>query len=62
MIGKNVAKNTLTIAFHVLFAKKEKAYPAYVSKLNLKSKNQVIHLMIPNRRMALYCSKNYLHY
>ena len=36
------------IALNVLHAKKEKIYPAYVSKHTSNHKNQVILLMIPN--------------
>ena len=43
MTGKN-----LTIAINVLYAKKEKIYPAYVSKHNSNHEKQVILLMIPN--------------
>ena len=34
MIGNIFQKNNLTIALNVLYAKKEKIYPAYVSKNN----------------------------
>ena len=43
MILKNLA-----IAFNVFYAKKEKMYPAYVSKHNSDHEKQVIILMIPN--------------
>ena len=36
MTGRNYEKNNLTIALNVLYAKKEKMYPAYVSKCNIK--------------------------
>ena len=42
-------KNNVTIAFTVLYAKKEKMYPAYVSKHSSNREKQVILLMIPNR-------------
>ena len=34
MIRKNLKKKNLTIALNVLCAKREKIYPAYISKLN----------------------------
>ena len=46
--GKNFEKNNVAIALNVLYAKKEKIYPAYVSKHNSNHENQVIFLMIPN--------------
>ena len=48
MIGKKFEKINLTVALNVLHAKKEKIYPAYLSKHNLNSKTQVILFMIPN--------------
>ena len=45
---KKNEKNNLTIVFNVLYAKKEKLYPAYVSKYNSTGQKQVILLMIPN--------------
>ena len=50
-------KNNITIALNVLYAKKEKIYPAYVSKHNSNLKKQVILLMIPNeeKRKANIC-------
>ena len=41
-------KNSLKIAFNVFYAKKEKIYPAYVSKCNSNREKQVILLMISN--------------
>ena len=41
-------KNKLTIALNVSYGKKEKIYPAYVSKHNSNREKQVILLMIPN--------------
>ena len=49
MIGTNLRKNNVTIALNVLRIKKEKIYPAYVSKRNSNCETQVIFLMIPNR-------------
>ena len=45
---KKFEKNNVTIALNVLYAKKEKIYPAYVSKHNSNCEKQVILLMIPN--------------
>ena len=39
-------ENNLTIAFNILYAKKEKICPAYASKHNSKRKKHVIFLMI----------------
>ena len=41
-------KNNRKIALNVLYAKKEKIYPAYVSKHNSNRGKQVILLTIPN--------------
>ena len=41
-------KNNQTITFNVLHDKKEKIYPAYVSKHNSYRENEVIFFMIPN--------------
>ena len=49
MIGKKIEKNNVTIALNVLYAKKEKLYPAYVSKPNSNREKQVILLMVPNK-------------
>ena len=45
---KKIEKNNATIAISVLHAKKEKIYPAYVSKHNSNREKQVIFLMISN--------------
>ena len=46
---KKLEKKNLTVALlYVLFAKKEKIYPAYVSKHNSNRERQIILLMIPN--------------
>ena len=47
IIGKNL-KKTPTIALNVLYLKRKKLYPAYVSKHNSDRQKQVIILMIPN--------------
>ena len=44
-IGK-FEKNNLTFALNVLYARKEKIYPAYLSKHNSYCEKQVILLMI----------------
>ena len=43
---KKFEKNKVKIALDVLHAKKEKKYPAYVSKHNSNREKQVIPLMI----------------
>ena len=48
MIGKKIEKNNVTIALSVLYAKKEKIHPVYMSKHNSNLERQVILLMIPN--------------
>ena len=48
MIEKKIEKNNVTIALNVLYAKKEKICPAYISKYNLNREKQVIPLMISN--------------
>ena len=45
---KKIELNNVTIALNVLYAKKEKIHPAYVSKRNSNCEKQVILLMIPN--------------
>ena len=54
MIGTNFRKIIKTIDLNVLYAKKEKTYPAYVSKYNSNRKKQVIFLMIPNKGKLYY--------
>ena len=44
---KKFEKNNVTIALNVWYAKKEKIYPAYVSKHNPNREKQIILLMIP---------------
>ena len=46
---KKFENNNVTIALNVLYAKKEKLYPAYVSKYSSNHERQVILLMIRNR-------------
>ena len=45
---KKIEKNNVAIALSVLYAKKEKICPAYVSKYNSNCEKQVIFLMISN--------------
>ena len=45
---KKFEKNNVTIAGNVLYVKKEKIYPTYVSKNISNREKQVIILMIPN--------------
>ena len=45
---KHFEKYNSTIACNVLYAKKEKIYPAYVSKHNSDCEKQVILLVTPN--------------
>ena len=61
---KKFQKNNVTIALNVLYAKKEKIYPVYVSKINSKQEKQVILLMIPNKKGWHYLAvtKKYQHY
>ena len=57
---KNVMSSSLT---NVLFAKRVKIYPAYISKHKLNNEKQVIHLMIQNGEGWHYIAvKNYLYY
>ena len=44
----------MTIALNVLYAKKEKTYPVYVSKHNSNREEQVIPLLIPNEEKWHY--------
>ena len=53
---KKFEKNNVTIAPDVLFAKKEKIDPAYVSKHNSNCEKKIIH-GFKRRQMALSCSK-----
>ena len=51
---KKTEKSNLTIALNVFYAKKEKMYPAYVSKHKSSCEKQVIFLMIPNGEGSHY--------
>ena len=46
-MGKISEKN-VTIALNVLYAKREKIYPDYISKHNSNCEKQVLLLTIPN--------------
>ena len=60
---KKFEENNVIIAFNVLYAKKEKIYPAYVSKTTSKREKQIILLMIWNGKGWHYLAvKNYQHY
>ena len=54
---KKFEKNNLTIALNVLYAKKEKIYPAYVSKHNSNCEKKAILLMISNEEIRLKDAK-----
>ena len=41
-------ENNLTIALRLLYAKKEKIYPDYVSRFNSEREKQVVFFIIPN--------------
>ena len=45
---KKFEKNNVTVALNILYAKKQKIYPAYVSKYNSSHEKQVILLMNSN--------------
>ena len=51
---KKFQKNNRTIALNFLYAKKEKIYPAYVSKHNSNREKQFILSMIPNGKEWYY--------
>ena len=60
---KKFKKIYVTIFVNVLYAKKEKIHPAYVSKHNSNRKKQVILLMISNGEKWHYLAvKKYQHY
>ena len=56
--------NNVTIALNVLYANKEKIYPAYVSKYNSNREKQVTVLMISNGKKQWHClaAKIYQHF
>ena len=51
-------KNSLTIAVNVLYAKKVKTYPAFVSEHNSNCEKQAILLVIPNGEGWHYLAAN----
>ena len=51
---KKIDKSNWTIALNVLYAKKEKEYPLYISKCNSNREKQSILLMIPNGQKSHY--------
>ena len=51
---KKYEESNVTIALNVLYAEKEKTYPAYVSKHNSNCEKQVIPLLIPNEEKWHY--------
>ena len=60
---KKFEKNNVTISLNVLFVKKEKIYPAHVSKHNSNREKPVILLVILNRKRWHYLAVNiYQHY
>ena len=60
---KKFEKNNVRIALNVLYARKEKINPAYVSKYNSNCEKEVILLMISNREKWHYLAvKNYWYY
>ena len=54
MIQKKIEKNNLTIVLNVLYAKKEKIYPVYVSKHNSNREKQVILLWFQTKKNGKY--------
>ena len=73
MIGRKFKKNDVTIAPNVLNDKREKIYPAYLSKHHSNCENQVILLTISNEENAklspkddingiIFQEKHYQHY
>ena len=51
---KKFEKNNVTIAFNVVYLKKDKIYPTYASKRNSNREKQVILLMIRNEEKWHY--------
>ena len=54
---KKIEKNNVKIALNAFYAKKDKIYPAYISKHNSNREKQVILLMIPNGKKCKAKSK-----
>ena len=61
MIGK-YEKNDVAIALNYMYEKKQKIYPACVSKNNSNRERQVILSMIPNGGKSKAKSKERWHY
>ena len=60
---KQFEKNNVAIGLNVLYVKKEKIYPAYVSKYNSNCEKQVILLMNSNgEKWHYFAVKNYWDY
>ena len=60
---EKIEKNNVITALNILYPKKERIYPAYVSKHKSNCEKQVILLMIPDEKGWRYIKvKNYLHY
>ena len=57
---KKLEKNNVIIDLNVLYSKKEKICPAYVSKHNSNRETQVILLMISNREKHYLAVKKLL--
>ena len=59
-------KNNVTSALHVSYAKKEKIYPAYVSKPHKKVENKnVFNIMMPSedtKKLELINTKNLMNH
>ena len=53
---KNFEKNNRKTALNILYAKKEKKYPLYVSSYNSKLEKRVVLLVIPNGKGWPYIS------
>ena len=49
MIGKTFEKNIPTIARNILYLKEKEICPAYISKINMNCKKEIILLMIPSK-------------
>ena len=54
---KKIEENNVTVVLNILYAKKEKKYPAYVSKPNSKREKHYSFNNSKWREMALSCSK-----
>ena len=59
---KKIKENNVTIALNVLYDKKEKICPVYVSKQNSNREKQVILLLVSNREIREGRSEGRWHY